>query len=153
MNKTQQTPESAARHIARTAQQKIRKTTGMTVNVLLYPNDDAMKTPEQLLHVVAMSLNMGSDCYRLRTRKRDIVELRFIAAMLMRMNFPNVTLQQIAGYFGGQDHSSILSGLTRAQDLIYTGELRFLTKYNAVFKSVNLWLRKEESEYASVSSA
>jgi chromosomal replication initiation ATPase DnaA len=132
-----------ARHIARSAQQKMENKTGMTVNFLLSPVDrNTIKTPEGMLEVIAIALDMAPACYRMRSRERNIVELRFITAMFLRVHFPYVTLQQIAGFFGGLDHSSVISGLTRAHNLIYTGDLRFVKKYNIALKAVNLWLEK-----------
>ena len=135
---------TTARHIARSARQLIKDKTGMQVTVVLYPTDTTLKTPEKMLRVVAAALDMAPECYRMRTRIRSISELRFIAAVLIRSNFPKVTLHQIAALFGGQDHTSIINGLTRAYDLIYTGDQRFIGKYNKALQSVNIWLRTEE---------
>ena len=144
---------NAARHIARSAQRQIKDQTGMKVTLLLYPTENTFKTPEQMLKVIAIALGMSPNCYKMKTRVRNVAELRFIAAMFLRSNFPEITLNQIASLFGGQDHSSIISGLTRGYNLIYTGDLRFMTKYNSAQKAVNLWLRRGESAYASANSA
>jgi chromosomal replication initiation ATPase DnaA len=95
-----------------------------------------------MMEVIALALNLSPNCYKMKTRARHIAELRFICALFLRMHFPYITLQQIATLFGGLDHSSIISGLARANNLIYTGDLRFIKKYNTALKSVNLWLRK-----------
>ena len=144
---------NTARHIARTAQQQIRNKTGMRVTVMLCPAENTDETPGQMLKIIAMTLGMSPDCYRMKTRTRDIVELRFIAALLLRMHFPRFTLNQIAVLFGGQDHSSILSGIARAHSLIYTGDASFTGKYNNVLKTVNKWLRKEEPAFVPAISA
>lgn len=138
----------AARHIARSAQQKIRNKTGIRVSLMLCPTENTLKTPERMLYIIALALGMSPDCYRMKTRERHIAELRFLGAHFLRMHFPEITLNQVAMLFGGLDHSSIISGLMRANNLIYTGDQRFLAKYNTVLKSINLWLRKEASEYA-----
>lgn len=135
---------TTARHIARSARQQIKDKTGMQVTVVLYPTETTLKTPEKMLRVIAIALDMSPDCYKMKTRMRNIAELRFIAAMLLRSNFPKITLHQVAALFGGQDHTSVMSGLTRAYDLIYTGDQRFITKYNKALQSVNIWLRTEE---------
>ena len=135
---------TTARHIARSARQQIKDQTGMHVTVVMYPADIAPHTPEKMLRVVAIALDMSPDFYKMKTRQRDVVELRFIAAMLLRSNFPKITLHQVAALFGGQDHTSVMSGLSRAYDLIYTGDQRFIKKYNTAAQSVNLWLRTEE---------
>jgi len=135
---------TTARHIARSARQQIKDKTGMQVTVVVYPTDTSLKSPEQMLRVVAIALDMYTECYRLKTRVRTIVELRFIAAMLLRSNFAKITLHQIAALFGGQDHTSIMSGLARAHALIYAGDPGFMKKYNTALKAVNIWLRTEE---------
>jgi chromosomal replication initiation ATPase DnaA len=144
---------STARHIARSAQRQIEDRTGMRMTLLLYPTDNTFKTPERMLKIIALALDMSPDSYKKKTRVRNITELRFIAAMSLRTNFPEITLHQIAALFGGQDHSSVISGLTRGYNLIYTGDLRFMTKYNVAQKAVNIWLRRGESTYASANSA
>jgi len=116
----------------------------MHVTVVLYPEDSTLKTPERMLRVIAIALDMAPECYRMKTRIRSIAELRFIAAMLLRSNFPKITLHQVAALFGGQDHTSVISGLTRAYNLIYTGDQRFINKYNTAAKAVSIWLRTEE---------
>ena len=132
---------SAARHIARTAQQKIRTKTGMNVAMLLCPVEaEVWRTPTQMMQVIAMSMGMNAELYKAHTRKREVAELRFIAAMFIRVHFPDVTLVQIAEYFGGQDHTSILKGMARANDLILTGDERFIQKYNTALAAVNNWL-------------
>ncbi len=144
---------STARHIARSAKQQIKDKTGMKVNLLLYNSESTLNRPKRMLDVIAIALGMSPGCYKLRSRLRNIVELRFVGALFLRMHFPNVTLSQIASLFGGQDHSSVISGIARANNLLYTGDERFMTKYNNALNSVNLWLEREVSDYASVISA
>jgi chromosomal replication initiation ATPase DnaA len=98
--------------------------------------------PEQMLHLIAKALNMSPENFRLRSRERNIVELRFLGALFLRRNFPFITLQQIAALYGGQDHSSVISGLARAYDLISCGDARFVQKYNIVSQKINLWLHE-----------
>ena len=134
---------NTARHIVRSAQRLIKDKTGMKVTLMLCPRENIFRTPEQMLQVIAIALDMSPNCYRMKSRMRNIAELRFLGAMLLRINFPRITLHQIAALFGGQDHSSILNGLSRAHDLLHTGDPRFLRKYNQALNSVNQWLRKE----------
>jgi len=132
-----------ARHIARSAQQQIKDKTGMEVTMVLYPSENTIKTPERMLHIIATALNESPLNYKLKTRIRNIVELRFIAAMFLRSNFPTITLHQIAALFGGQDHTSIISGISRAYELIYIGDEKFLGKYKTALAAVNSWLRND----------
>jgi chromosomal replication initiation ATPase DnaA len=124
----------------------------MEVDLVLCPTDNTFMTPERMLHIIAIALDMNPRCYKMRTRTRNISELRFIGAVLLRRHFPDITLIQIASFFA-QDHTTIISGVTRANNLLYSGDLRFIKKYNTALKSVYLWLRKGESGYASATSA
>jgi chromosomal replication initiation ATPase DnaA len=117
-------------------------TMGMHFSVLQYPTEFVNTTPQRMLHVIALALDMNPECYRMKTRVRNIVELRFIGSLFLRRHFPALTLHQIAAYFGGQDHSSVINGLSRAHALIYTRNSDFVRKYNTAVKSVNKWLRK-----------
>lgn len=134
-------PNMATRDIGRQAQQ-ITEMSGMRIN-LVAPLECLGKTPQRMMHVIALALDMSPEAYRMKTRIRNIVEMRFLAAVFMRQNYPWLTLQQIARLFGGQDHTSILSGLARANNLIEQGDQRFLKKYNTALNSVNKWLRGE----------
>jgi chromosomal replication initiation ATPase DnaA len=134
---------SAARHIARSAQRRIKEKTGMRVNLLLCPGESPDKTPEDMMGIIALTLGMSDTCYRMKTHSRNIAELRFLCTVFLRRHFPAVTLNQIASLYGGKDHTSILYGLKRAYNLIYTGDLKFMKKYNQAQKAVNIWLRKE----------
>jgi chromosomal replication initiation ATPase DnaA len=133
---------TAARNIVRSAQQQIKNKTGLGVTLLVYAEGATSKTPEQMLAIIAAALGMSTDCYRMRTREKNVVELRFIGALFLRRNFPLVTLQQIAALFGGQDHSSVINGLSRAYGLIYSEDERFLKKYNAALQTVDVWLNQ-----------
>ena len=138
---------NAARRIARSAQRQIRNKMGMEISITLCLTENNFHTPEEMLAVIAMALRMSPECYKIKTRTRDVVELRFIGALLLRTHFPRFTLNQIATLFGGQDHSSILSGLARAHNLIYTGDTQFTKKYEKALTSVNAWLWQDASDY------
>ncbi len=136
-------PAATTRPIAMMAEQQVKERTGMSISVLQYPTELVNKTPQRMLHVIALALDMSPECYRMKTRVRSIVELRFIGSLFLRQHFPALTLQQIAAYFGGQDHTSVINGLARAHNLIYVRDSNFIKKYNTAIKSVNTWLRRE----------
>lgn len=153
MKNRQATGIKEARHIARTAQHTIRVKTGIKVSLMLCPTYDMLHTPEQMLYRIAKALGMEAAAYRKRSRERSIVELRFIGAHFIRTYFPNVTLHQIAALFGGQDHSSVISGLMRANELLYVGDARFVEKYNAASRAVDMWLKNEINSYPLAATA
>ena len=125
----------------------------MSVTLVLCPTDNLWKTPEQMLHVVAGALHMEYNSYKKKTRERAVVDLRFIASHLLRTYFPAITLQQISVLFGGQDHSSVINGLSKTNILLATRDESFTNKYETALKSVTTWLRDEVSGYASAISA
>jgi len=133
---------TAPRHIAGAPQPQVKEKTAMRMNLMMHA-EQLSKPPQRMMHVIALALDMSPEAYRMKTRIRTIVEMRHLAALLMRQNYPGITLQQIARLFGGQDHTSILSGMARAQNLIATGDQRFIKKYNTVLNSVNRWLKGE----------
>jgi chromosomal replication initiation ATPase DnaA len=143
----------SARTITRAAENRIKNLTGIKVNLLACPDYHRNKTPEQLLRIVAAALNMNFADYRKKSRQRNVVELRFIAAHLLTVFFPGITLVQISVGFGGQHHTSIMNGLEKVKILLAAGDESFTAKYETALKSVNKWIRKEMLEYASAISA
>ena len=131
------------RYIPRTAKLRVNKTTGSRVILLLSPAEDTLKTQEHMLQIIALALDMAPSCFLMKTRLRNVAELRYIGALLLRTYFPKITLQQIATLFGGMDHTTIMSGMLRGKNLIQTCDERFIKKYNTALNSVNIWLRKE----------
>jgi chromosomal replication initiation ATPase DnaA len=134
--------QTAARHITRAAEQQIRTKTGMRVTLVLCPSDNPLKSPEQMLRVVARSLNTSPEVFQEKNRKRQVVEVRFVAALLLRYYYPTITLKQIGLLFGGQDHTSIMNALTRAQNLLYTNDVVFTAQYKHALNTVNQWINE-----------
>jgi len=131
-----------ARTIARAAEQQIRTKTGLCVTLMLYARENGRKSPEQMLHTIATGLNMAPEDYKLKSRKTDIVELRFIGAHLLRRFYPRLTLKQIGALYGGQDHTSVTNSITRANELLYTNDPIFNYKYNNALDIVTKWLKE-----------
>ena len=141
------------RQICKAAQQKIMSATGRSISIMLLPEYMGTRTPQLMLTVIANALNMDVACYKHRSRKRNYVELRFIAAYLLRKFFPNLTLADITILFGGMNHTTIINGIERVAELIATNNELFTAKYETALNSVNIWLRKEVSGFASAISA
>jgi chromosomal replication initiation ATPase DnaA len=143
----------SARYITRSASRKIKNATGLKVNLALYNADNLFDGPHGMLHVVAIALGRDPAEYRSKARRRETVDLRFIAALLLRLHYPGITLAQIGGFFGGQDHSSVINGIARAGNLLCARDEKFTNKYNKALKSVKIWLERQASGYASAISA
>lgn len=134
------TQMNTARTIARSAEKQIKSRTGMRIKVMLYVNEER-KGPEEMLQVIANALHMSIDNFRVKCRKREVVELRFLSSLLLRKFYPRLTLKQIACLYGGQDHSSIINGVERATDLLETKDIAFTKKYNTALNTVTQWLK------------
>lgn len=140
---TPTTQIATARHIARAAEHQIKIKTGMRMTVVLCQPETEKKTPESMLHIIASALGMNYDSFRIKGRARDIVELRFLSALLLRRYFPYITLMKIGSLFGGQDHTSVMNALTRANNLLDTNDISFCTKYHKVVKTINQWIKEQ----------
>lgn len=141
-------PATSAQHIAISTDRQANERKGMSIAFLQYPTETVNRTPQRMLHVIALALDMNPECYRWRTRVRHIVEMRFIASILLRQYFPALTLQQIGAHFGGQDHTSVINGISRAHELIYIKDASFFKKYSAATRAVSAWLDRDLQERA-----
>ena len=82
------TVSARARRNTRAAADMVMERTGMNVAVLQYPTEMVNNTPQRMLHVIAMALDMSPEAYKMKTRVRNVVELRFIATLFLRQYFP-----------------------------------------------------------------
>ena len=111
---------------------------GITADVYIVKPD---RIPVQMVDVVTDALNLEKKVYTLKSRERDIVELRFICALLMKKYMPRVTLSQIARIFGGMNHTSIINAREQGNNLLETQEPVFTEKYQIAEKAVLQWLK------------
>lgn len=134
---------SAAQHIARAAEQQIKVKTGMCVTLVLCPSENTRKSPDKMLKIIAGAVGMRAEDLSKRSRERSIVELRFLSALLLRRYYPTITLKQIALLFGGQDHTSVMNALIKANNLLDTNDLSFTNKYNTALNTIDQWLKEQ----------
>lgn len=71
-----------------------------------------------LLRAISIALNINVEDIKRKNRRKDIVEARQLFYYFARSKF-DVTLKTIADYLG-QDHTTIVHGLTALQDKIDT---------------------------------
>jgi chromosomal replication initiation ATPase DnaA len=135
--------QTTARDIIRIAEKQIKTKTGMAVTLVLCPSENTRKAPEQMLGIIANALETNVQYFQQKGRKREIVELRFLSALLLRRYYPNITLKQIAVLFGGQDHTSVMNGLTRANELLDIKDPLFTSRYDIAIDAVTNWLKAE----------
>jgi len=134
---------SSVRDITRMAERQIKTKVGSDVGLILCPSEHIKKSPGEMLHIIAAALNMNVACFILKGRHRDIVEMRFLGALLLRRYYPEITLKQIGLLFGGQDHTSVINALIRANELLDTKDLSFTHKYRTVLNKIERWLSEQ----------
>lgn len=99
------------------------------------------KSPDKMLEIIAAAAQMDHQLFTTKTRKREVVELRFLASLLLRKYYPGITLKQIAALYGGQDHTSVMNGLARANDLLDINDPVFTYRYLTAVNAINTWIR------------
>lgn len=144
-------PTTTARHISRRIQ-RTRLPEPFTIAEVKYAEATSLELPRRMLDVIAASLQLSPFSYALRARTRLISDLRFVGALLLRQKFPNITLHEIGLLFGGQDHTSILNALRKAEMYLYTGNTEFTEKYITAARTVDEWIVKNKILLASVRS-
>jgi chromosomal replication initiation ATPase DnaA len=131
-----------------------------THNALSYSNTDATiptptyqlrledgevrstKGPRDMLYIIAMALQAPITLYTERNRKRDVVDLRFLSAYLLRSYYPHITYKQIAALYGGQDHTSVMHAIQAAANLLHTHDEVFTHKFYTALHSVQQWVNE-----------
>lgn len=78
--------------------------------------------PELIISVVSERLGITVDQIKSNTRKRDIVEARFIAVALIMIANPEFTLKKVGEIFN-RDHSTIVYARDNFNHLIKTNKV------------------------------
>jgi chromosomal replication initiation ATPase DnaA len=129
-------------HICISDKKQYITTDDMRITLVLSLYGNGTKSPDKMLEVIAAASHMQYDYFKTKTRKREIVELRFMAALLLRKYYPNITLKEIARLYGGQDHTSVMNGLARANELLDINDPVFTYKYQNAVYAINRWIKE-----------
>lgn len=129
-------------HIRIADRQQNSTVDNMRMALVLSVYGNGSKCPEKMLEVIAYTLQMDYTYFTTKTRKREIVEMRFLASLLLRKYYPNITLKQIAQLYGGQDHTSVMNGLSRANELLDINDPVFSFKYLSAMTAINNWIKE-----------
>lgn len=133
-----------AHNIMAECEEKIYLETGLKIRLNMSKATQQVIKPEEILVVVAQSLGMRMEDYTKPTKKTAVVNLRFLAALFIRQYWPKYPSKDIGKLFGGQDHTTILSGLKTGANYLDTGNEQFTTKYNIVKEAVENWIKSYE---------
>jgi chromosomal replication initiation ATPase DnaA len=115
---------------------------GIPMRLPISRTQQAIKKPMDMLRVIANTLQMSVEHYIERNRSREVVDLRFLSAKLLRHYYPNITYKEIGALYGGQDHTSIMNAIGKANDLLYIGDKSFTQKYQAALNSIEQWINE-----------
>lgn len=102
----------------------------------------AKKSHDRMLRIIAYALAMPMSGYANRTRETKFQELRKVAAVLSRWYFPDVTLKDLGRLFGGMDHTSVISAISKAYDLLSVSDESFTRKFNKAHNEVLFYLNQ-----------
>lgn len=87
------------------------------------------------MKMISRAIGVPYGDYGRKTRKSEIVEMRFMAMMFLYRNF-HISLVQIGKLMGGIDHSTVRSGINRAEALLQIKDLKFTLKYIQVIEEI-----------------
>lgn len=93
-------------------------------------------TIHELIHFEVLRFckfwNVNTDYLTQVTRKTEVIEMRSIIYHYLKTKYKYVTLQQIAEYFGGKDHSTVSNGIKRANKFLTTRDPLFSFYYDKI---------------------
>lgn len=93
-------------------------------------------TPEEIIKKVSEILSVDHQKVTSRSRKRELVEARFISSGIIKKMHKNMTLNQIGNMFGGRDHATIIYSL-KMFDELYEFNKTFRRKVELIGQNLN----------------
>ena len=96
---------------------------------------------DQVEKIIAESLGMEVRYYSMRSKKTDVVELRFIAVMIIKSLF-KISYRTLCNKWGGWEHDRIIYMKIRGQELIEVNDTQFMVKYIKAVNAVVKYLGK-----------
>ena len=128
------------------AELRIEKQIGRRVRLRERTAREEMAEDETLmidmLGLVAKALGMTMDDY-FEGRYVEYVDLRTVAAILIREKYPLITYQSIASSMGLRNHTTVLNMLLRGRDKLYMKDTLFTNKYKKALYAVENWEKKK----------
>lgn len=98
--------------------------------------------PDEIVGCVSRVLAIPINIIQSKTRKRDVLYARYIAAHLIRATYPKLSLTTIGWHLGHHEHSTPHHALATANDLIKTNDREFMPKYNRVCEEMQKMAEK-----------
>jgi chromosomal replication initiator protein len=89
-----------------------------------------------IINAVSRLTGISYEEMKSKKRDRELVEARHVSMYFLR-KFTTLSTTNIGKKFGGRDHSTVLHGLTKAEDLIQFDK-QFAKRINQMWGEVNL---------------
>jgi Bacterial dnaA protein helix-turn-helix len=144
MNRDRLKHVNSVNAIVAMAEADIKTQTGIGLRLLvvgpLPPDSNGMG----LAQVVANALGFTMDEFKTHSRRRQFVDLRHIAAFLIRQYYPELTLEQIGPIVGHRDHTTTMNSIKVCRKFIDQKDPTFLPKYEQCLNAVTQWIRDSE---------
>ena len=89
-------------------------------------------TPEQINAAVCGYFGLSPELTKKKSRKRDVVEAKYVAIWLIRKYNRQITLVTIGQHFGGLDHTTVMYGIRqinrflKIEDRSISSAIRFM---------------------------
>lgn len=121
----------AIRRIMEQAERDIVKESGVRVKLFLELNEASFSSADELISTCCQIWDVEEDDLRERTRKREIVQMRYVLSLLLNVRTA-LTLTEIAHKVGYNDHTDVIHARTSAVKHRSANDAMFMQFYNPV---------------------
>lgn len=132
----------AARTLVAATENKINGIYGMDIRLIISGLDGPKKELELICEKVCMALGMEREAYKIKTRKREYCDMRFICILIINIFFVKATDEMISKVFD-LDRTTVFHGREQGQSLIEAKDSDFIAKYEKAFKAVQQWIEEQ----------
>lgn len=136
--KTRLSLTSKVNTVVALAEEEIRRQTGLRLRLIVMgeapPQDmDAIG----MANLIAQAIGMYPGDLHVKSRKEVYTQLRYLVMYFVKEYFPKMTLKDIGSLFGsGMDHTSVITGIASAKNLIDTNDVVFHEKYELALQAI-----------------
>ena len=88
-------------------------------------------TQDSIINAVCKYFNITKDQLTQKTRKREIVEARQVACVLIRKNFPRLSYEKIGNMLGGLNHATMIHAIKKVDNMLATDKA-FIQTFNRI---------------------
>lgn len=93
-------------------------------------------TPDEIIDIVLPSFGVTRFDVKSHRRAGDIPDARHTCISLIIKYCPKMTLKHVGGLFGNLDHSTVIFGRDKIEDILFS-DVKFKVKYNNIVSKIN----------------